>query len=332
MGYGRSIYNEAIDEISKRKSNAENIASNNLSEFLNKCPRAAEIKAEINSFHIKIAKAVLSKGAKTQMEELKAKNLALQEEYELLLKKHGFSKRDITPQYCCKKCGDRGFDDGRMCSCLKNLQRSIAYQRLSAKAPLEKCRFDNFSLDYYKSSEENFIKMNRILDFCKKYADNFTIHSPSLLFRGATGLGKTHISLAIANIVIEKGYGVIYGSTQSFSVALERERFDRQNESADNSTNTQLNECDLLILDDLGTEVSTAYVTAALYDIVNTRLLSSKPTIISTNLSLKELEVRYSERFTSRILGQYGTFEFVGADIRYQKLKKRADNRRSKSQ
>ena len=161
--------------------------------------------------------------------------------------------------------------------------------------------------------------MEGVLRACRKFAQNFRADSPSILFKGGTGLGKTHLSLAIANVVIEKGFGVVYGSTQSFAVALERERFGRVGAG----TFQQLTGCDLLILDDLGAEFPSQYVNAMLYDAVNARMLGDRPTVISTNLSMKELEDRYGERFASRVAGYYGKLEFHGADVRVQQQRRR---------
>ena len=213
-----------------------------------------------------------------------------------------------------------------MCQCLKQLQRSLAYQALSADLPLEKSTFDTFSLEFYQDDPRARRQMEAVLKLCQRYAERLRPNSPSLLFKGKTGLGKTHLSLAIANKAIEKGMGVVYGSAQSFAVALEKERFDRADPDGPGDTNAQLMGCDLLILDDLGTEFPSQYVNAALYNIVNTRMLAEKPTIISTNLSMKELEDRYSQRFASRIMGYYGTVEFLGSDVRVQLLKKRRDH------
>ncbi len=134
--------------------------------------------------------------------------------------------------------------------------------------------------------------------------------------QGGTGLGKTHLSLSIANEAIERGFGVIYGSTQNLASSLEKERFRRD---SDDETNQMLLSCDLLILDDLGTEFSTSFIDAAIYNIVNTRLMSKRPTIISTNLSLREMETRYTERFVSRIIGSYIRLFFYGSDVRQQR-------------
>lgn len=214
--------------------------------------------------------------------------------------------------------------DGRMCQCLKNLQRQMAFQRLSMDAPLENSTFEEFSLEYYREDEKAYRQMEKVLAACKRYADNFRADSPSFLFWGGTGLGKTHLSLAIAGKAIEKGFGVVYGSAQSFAVALERERFLREQDMAEDAdVQSQLTDCDLLILDDLGTEASSNYVKSAFYDIINSRMMKNKPTLISTNLTMKDLEKRYTPRFTSRIAGYYSKVQFLGNDVRLQKRRRK---------
>lgn len=319
MGYGAKIYQAACQELEIRRRQAEETAQDNLERFFEKCPRAREIRREMGRNGANAAIAVLSGGnVREQLTQMKEQGLALKEEYDKLLAEHHVTQSDVTPQYQCSRCKDTGFVDGRMCQCLKNLQRQMAFQRLSMDAPLENSTFEEFSLEYYREDEKAYRQMEKVLAACKRYADNFRADSPSFLFWGGTGLGKTHLSLAIAGKAIEKGMGVIYGSAQSFAVALEKERFDRE-PPEEGDTNTQLTECDLLILDDLGTEFPSAYVNAALYNIINSRMLAERPTIISTNLTLKELESRYSERFASRIAGYYGKLEFLGNDVRVQK-------------
>ena len=214
-----------------------------------------------------------------------------------------------------------------MCSCLKALQRQMAYEKLCMDVPLSESTFDSFSLEYYKEDERTYPQMSNILRVCKEYAGKFRADSSNLFFKGGTGLGKTHLSLAIANAAVQKGYGVIYGSAQTFAVALEKERFDRTDLDGAGDTNSQLIACDLLILDDLGMEFPSAYVNAALYNVIDTRMLAKRPTIISTNLTLKELEKRYGERFVSRITGNYGMLEFIGSDIRRQKRMQRKNKK-----
>ncbi len=324
MGYGKKIYDEAMARLEGRRRQAEAQAGQRLEAFYRQCPQAREVKGQMGSNAAKAAKAVLQGGdVRAELEKLRDRGVALQNEYEALLAGHGLSLASVSPQYACQACRDTGFVDGRMCGCLRQLQRALAYEGLSMRVPLGKSTFENFSLDYYQDDPRACQQMGNVLRVCKDYAARFRGDSSSLLFKGGTGLGKTHLSLAIAGQAIEKGFGVIYGSAQSFAVALEKERFDRPSPDGPGDANSQLVGCDLLILDDLGTEFPSQYVAAALYNVVNSRMLAAKPTIISTNLSMKDLEDRYSERFASRISGYYGKLEFIGTDVRVQMQQRR---------
>ncbi|MGN0520526.1 MAG: ATP-binding protein, partial [Candidatus Fimenecus sp.] len=248
-------------------------------------------------------------------------NLELQAKRKELLLQNGFPADFLQPHYTCAVCEDTGAVDGKECACYQKLLRDIAFRELSAKTPLQLCTFDSFSLSYYQDTPDgNGIiprqKMEEVLNFCKRYADTFSLQSPSLLFFGNTGLGKTHLSLAIAAAAIEKGYGVVYGAAQNLFSALEKEHFGK---SAEEDIEAMLLDCDLLILDDLGTEFTTGFVTASFYNIINTRLLCGKPTVINTNLSFEELEDKYTNRIVSRILGCYQVRRFYGEDMRVKK-------------
>lgn len=320
MSYDKTVTLAAKAELDRRRSEAEDRARRNLEDFLLACPRAGEIRRELARNSVGAARAVVSgEGARERLELRKERGLALRAEYEELLKSRGLTRRDVEPQYACPKCSDTGFVDGRMCSCYRELRRVLAYRQLSAELPLKDCTFESFSLDYYREDPAALRQMGSILKSCREYAENFRAHSPSLLFWGGTGLGKTHLSLAIANAALGKGFGVVYGTAQRFAVALERERFSRDGDGE--GTAGDLKDCDLLILDDLGTEFSSAYSNAALYDVVNARLMAEKPSIISTNLAVKGLEERYGQRFTSRIVGGYAMLGFMGHDVRVQKIK-----------
>ena len=204
---------------------------------------------------------------------------------------------------------------------MKKMMKKEVYNELNKMSPLELSSFENFSLDFYsdtpqpKSELTPKKRMAKILEFCKKYASQFKKNSPSLLMTGSTGLGKTHLSLAIAKEVIEKGFGVIYGSAQNIISKMEKEKFRGYQNSSD-ETERHYIDCDLLIIDDLGTEYLTSFSSAAIYNIVNSRIMMNKPTIISTNLSMKELEKNYSQRMVSRIIGNNIRLEFLGSDIR----------------
>ena len=178
------------------------------------------------------------------------------------------------------------------------------------------------SVDGKRSDRET---MRIIFDYCRHYADTFNSNSGNLFFTGATGLGKTHLSLAIAAEAIKKGFGVVYGNAITFAVALERERF-AQSEDSNGDTLSLLNTCELLIMDDLGVEASSNYVTSTIYSVIDTRIITKKPTIISSNLSLQELEKRYGARLASRMVGFYDRMVFCGKDVRMQrKLNSRID-------
>ncbi len=324
MGYSRQVYLEAENELNKRHSDAVNRAQRALDDFYAVCPEAEITRRRIASTASQAAKAVLrGTDVRASLEALKAENLALQQQFSDLLAAHGYTRADIEPQYICKKCEDTGYVDGRICSCHRALLRQIAYENLNRISPLTLSTFEDFSLGYYsdvpadgKRSDRE--QMRYIFDYCKRYADSFSLKSGNLFFTGATGLGKTHLSLAIASAAIDKGFGVVYGSAQNFAVSLERERFSNT-EEAGGDTLELLNACDLLILDDLGMEISSSYITAMIYSVIDTRIMTQRPTIISSNLSMQELEKRYNERFVSRILGFYDRMPFRGRDIRVKR-------------
>ena len=159
--------------------------------------------------------------------------------------------------------------------------------------------------------------MESVLNYCKEYAADFSRRSPSLLLYGKTGLGKTHLSLAIAGKAVEEGYGVIYSSAQNLFNKLEKDKFGK----ADTNTEETILDCDLLIIDDLGAEFTTQFTVSALYNIVNSRELEGKPTIISTNLMPEQLTKAYGERIASRILSNYVMLYFDGSDIRQIKTR-----------
>ena len=323
MGYGKDVYQAVMEKLNLQRVAAEQESRRRRDDFYAACPRAAEIERLLSHTAVQAAKAVLGSGNSGEiLAKLKENNLALQEERRQLLASAGLPEDYLQPHYQCPKCEDTGYIDGRMCSCLKELLRKEAYRRLNDSTPLSLCTFDSFSLSYYPDTSDSpagpapRAQSGKILSYCRGYAANFSPDSPSLLMQGGTGLGKTHLSLSVANEAIERGFGVIYGSTQNLASSLEKERFRRD---SDDETNQMLLSCDLLILDDLGTEFSTSFIDAAIYNIVNTRLMSKRPTIISTNLSLREMETRYTERFVSRIIGSYIRLFFYGSDVRQQR-------------
>lgn len=327
MGYSSNVYKSASDKLFERRLKAEKDADRRRAEIYNKLPRTKELEKQISNCSIQVARAVIGgDDVVTQMQKLRDNNLAMQSELKEILVSNGYSEDVFNPQYTCKKCNDTGYYDenGRtlVCSCLKQALISCACEELNKTAPLSLSTFDTFSLDYYDKAEDSAIgispynQMSRILRYCQGYADNFSKNSESILMKGATGLGKTHLSLAIANEVIKKGYGVIYVSAPSLMQRLEKQFFSKND---DDSTINMLLECDLLIVDDLGTEFHGQFSVSQMYNIFNSRMLANKPIIINTNLTMRELEKIYTERFVSRISGNAQKLDFLGKDIRIRK-------------
>ncbi len=321
MTYSPAEYEQAKREIENRRNDSEKAQKLRHDEVAKKCPELLLIEQEMANAGLSAIKALgMGEDAVDYIKKLEKASLSAQTKRKALLLDNGYSEDYLKIKYHCPLCEDKGFKDGRMCTCHKLILRKNAYKKLSGNFPVDKCTFLNFNLDYYSDAGEISPKkrMSAVFDYCKKYADGFTSHSPSLFMYGRTGLGKTHLSLAIAGKVINRGYGVIYASAQNILNKLENEKFGRSDTF---TTEKKLIECDLLILDDLGTEFATQFTVSAIYNIVNSRLLSNKPTIISTNLTFDELEKIYSQRISSRILSEYTHLQFDGTDVRQLKTR-----------
>lgn len=327
MSYNGTTFRRAKDVLSERRFNAEKTADQRREILYNRLPRLKEIDREISNTSIKTAKIVLNGGNVTEeMSNLRDRNLALQSEYNKILIDAGYPQNILEPHYICSKCNDTGYveQDGKsiMCSCFHNILISIACEELNAVAPLSLCTFESFNLDYYDKTKDadtgvsSYFVMSKVYDYCIKYAKEFSVNSENILMKGNTGLGKTHLSLAIANEVLRKGYGVIYVSAPVLLQRLEKNYF-----SSDKSDDIEslITNCDLLIIDDLGTEFHNNFSSTQLYNICNNRMLKGKPIIISTNLSPEKMKDEYSERFVSRIFGNAQRLDFIGNDIRILK-------------
>lgn len=322
MGFSPDIYAEARTRVNALRDTAEREAAARRSEFYAICPRYEELVGELSRSCTGLAVALMKNDSRVDVDAYRSRNLAIQEEMKALLASHGHGPDWLKPRYSCPVCGDTGVTDTSLCSCLQSIMRSIAYERLNAETPLALCTFESFSLSNYSDkpmegkpiSPRRAMEMN--LEKCRRYASEFTTGSGSLLFQGGVGLGKTHLSLAIAGEVIKKGYGVVYGSVNNLFARIEDEHFGRTPKGSTDNTRELLCQCDLLILDDLGAEFTTQFTVSVLYDILNTRLLKGIPTIISTNLDLPGLEQKYTSRVVSRITGSYQRLPFSGSDMR----------------
>lgn len=318
MKYSNKAISDALSVINSRRRNAEAKAEERAINFKTEHPELAEIEREMADTTLGLFKAISNcPDPKKVVNELKEKNLGFQKARKALLEACGVDENYLKPDYTCKKCNDTGYHDGKMCECLEKLLKKSAFDELAQACPLKISKFEDFDPSFQKTVSAKK-KAADILKFCEEYANDFDTDSPSLFLYGETGLGKTHLSLAIAGTVIKNGYGVVYGSAQNLFTMLERERFGRS-EDPDGTTEEKLLCCDLLILDDLGAEFSTQFTVAELYNIINTRMAKELPTIINSNVPIEELEKRYTSRVTSRIIGSYQMIQFVGNDVRQLK-------------
>ncbi len=321
MAYSRETYIKADSEMKRRRSEALMKREANHDAAVKVCPEILEQEELMARAGLDTIKAVgMGADGEKYIMNLARINLDAQNRRKELLKANGFPEDWLDVPYTCRACEDKGSVNGLVCECYKNLLRSIEYEKLSSKLPVNKCSFDNFRLDYYPEGAgiSPRKRMESVLSYCRAYAADFGKSSPSLLLYGMTGLGKTHLSLAIAGKAVEAECGVIYTSAQKLFNQLEREKFGR---AEDSNTEQSILDCDLLIIDDLGAEFSTQFTVSALYNIVNCRDLEGKPTIISTNLTPEKLKDTYSDRIASRILSNYVILQFDGADIRQLKTR-----------
>lgn len=309
MGYNKEYIKKALDEIVIKGNNARKIYEIRKAEIYDKEPRLKEIEQQFMQLGGLLGITALS-GNSERLEALQTKfNALVKEQQQLKLK---VELEDYVPY--CTTCSDTGYVGSTLCKCVLKRAKELSLAGLSASMPITESSFENFSLDYY--SGENKKAMEKVFEFSKDYAKNLNKNSKSLLFFGQTGLGKTHLSLAIASAALEKGLGVVYSPIQNLIQKLEKEHFSY---NSDTPVLDDVLECDLLILDDLGTEFSTAYSQATIYNIINSRILTSKPTVISTNLDVEELAAKYHNRVASRIIGSYDIKKFCGSDVRQQK-------------
>ena len=304
--------------LEERRSRARVEQAVRLEEISKKVPQVIALRKEMALTSVKLSRMILEHKADlaSSLEKLKRDNLSMQEMEKDLLRRAGYPEDYLELHYTCPLCKDTGFTGQGVCSCRRRLEQQETLRRLSDSSPLEMRDFAGFDLRYYDQTPDVSAGtsprelMARILDYCKNYAETFTPEAKGLLFSGATGLGKTHLSLAVAKRVIERGYDVLYGTAQGFLSAAEEEHFSRERS---HQTMDSLLRCDLLVLDDLGSEFASAFSQSALYELVNGR---RGPMIVSSNLSVKELQDRYGQRIVSRLLAKCVYMRFLGRDIR----------------
>lgn len=321
------IVNKIISEYERLREKAANERKKRIALVYEKLPHVKEIDAEITRRGGENVKNILAHPEKKDEfnADFKSNLRRLTDEKNKLLTENGIDIDFDKYKYVCEVCGDTGYDEnGKKCACFKQKLINEAYAISNMDKMVAEQNFDTFSADYYSEAEKDGISPRgnilKILSNCKRFCDNFDGEDKSILFYGGVGLGKTFMSCAVAKEVMDKGKTVFYIRASRLFTMFDDYRYGR---STDRDFFDNVYGCDLLIIDDLGTEMNGANNASVLFDIVNERALGGKKMIINTNLGLGELEKTYTPRFTSRLYENFYIYKFVGEDIRLQKLMNR---------
>ncbi len=324
MGYNRDNYARIRQDFQGRNLRAKEAAEARCLELYKKHPELEKIDRLLSSTGMKILRESVkgSDGLEERIAKLKEENRELLSARAAYLESVGYPADYTSVKYECDKCSDTGFVGTKMCECMRRELIMAGYESSGLSKLVKTQSFESFSTDFYKDTQNAAEIMSANLKMCKRYAKKFDAgNGDSLLFMGKSGLGKTHLSTAIAKVVIERGFDVVYETSQNILADFEYERFGRSYSDSSPVRTDKYFECDLLIIDDLGTEVANQFTVACIYNIINTRINSSKSMIISTNLSTKEIIDRYGERINSRLNGEFLGLNFVGKDVRLKKAR-----------
>ena len=320
MGYSAEVIRRARARLEQARADRDAENRQHLQTAYQEVPRIREIDLQLRQTMASAMQAAFMKGTDVRqaMDAIRQENLRLQQEREALAAEY-FEEGYLDETPICDRCGGTGYVGSAMCECLMELCRQEQKKELTFLSAGRE-NFDQFRLDYYPDRVDPTTGYNirdimeRTFQTCRRYAQTFSEKSGNLLFSGDTGLGKTFLSACIARTVADGGHSVVYESAGHLFGKLERARFGGSEE--DRKEAEKYTACDLLILDDLGTEMGGQFVTAALYSLINDRMLAGKATIISTNLTVDELSRRYNPQIASRLRGSYTRVAFLGDDIR----------------
>lgn len=286
-------------------------------------PGYRELEEQTASVSVSFGKKYLS-GDEGAMEELKSMLAGISAKKARLLSEAGLPGDYLNPVYTCPDCRDTGYIDGRKCHCFRQAMITLLYEQSNLREVLQNDNFQSLSYDYYKG--EDLTRFKNAVTTCRNFIKNFNSDYHNLFFYGTVGTGKTFLSNCVAKELIENGHSVIYFSAAGLFDLLSRYSFDYKGKEDERERYADLYQCDLLIIDDLGTELTNQFVASRLFSLLNERHMGKKSTVISTNLSLEELQDRYSDRIFSRITSHYELCKLTGPDIRM--YKKRLLNRK----
>ncbi len=317
MKFSEIIYQKAEQALKQRRAQAENLYDMRRKEFIAKNPQLVDIENEMKNAALQVIKSVGGNGEKVNVADIARHNLEAQAAKKALIAASGYPEDYLDIPYTCKKCKDSGILNGKLCDCHLQLLQQLSVSELSCSPLLAKSTFDTFDVNLYSDIKDRALGyspreyMRGCYEMLKAYAENFTPHSNSFFFCGGTGLGKTHLALAVLNKLISNGFNVYYNTVSKIVKQMKNESFGR----SDTSIEEDINAADLVIIDDLGAEFESDFGNASINELVCDAILNGKALIIISNLSVTELENRYGQRLTSRLNG-FEVLEFVGEDIR----------------
>lgn len=323
MALSNAQYDEIMRGYHKRQLHNHRLTQERLDSVYKAIPQLKSINEQIVTLSVESARKKLSDDS-LSCDLLKKEIEALRKEKELLLQKHGYDESVFEPVYTCKDCKDTGYIDNKKCHCFKQEIINVVYSQSNIKNILSRENFNSFSFEYYSDEDINpttglssLETVRRAVTECKHFIEDFDNKPKNLFLYGNTGVGKTFLSNCVAKELLEKGYSVIYFTAFQLFDILSKGVFDRDADAI--AAHQNIFDCDLLIIDDLGTEFANSFTTSQLFLCVNERLLRQKSTIISTNLNLNQTIDMYSERTWSRISSNYTLIKLFGDDIRIMK-------------
>lgn len=325
MPLSNSQYDEILREYNAKQIRNQHFAQDRRREVYAKDARLKEIDDAISSCSLAHARELLN-GGKTALTALREEITAYRKERLLILDRLGYSEDYFKPEYDCPDCKDSGYIDGERCHCFKQRAIDLVYTQSNIRNILQEENFETFSYKYYSETERNpatglssLETMKNAVSECRRFIDGFDKDFSNLFFYGDTGVGKTFLSNCVAKELLDSGHSVIYFTAFQLFDILEKNTFHHKAEDDMITAHQNIFDCDLLIIDDLGTEMPNSFTISQLFLCLNERILRKKSTIISTNLPISQMAQTYSERTFSRITSNYIMIKLFGDDIRIQK-------------
>lgn len=325
MALSNSQYNAIMRIYNQKQLKNKHDQDDRVKEVYGRIPQIRQIEDEISSQAVLCARRLLD-GDMTARETLKGKIEDLREQKAVLMGAYGYPPDYMEMRYFCSDCQDTGYIGGKKCHCFRKEQIKLLYAQSNIDDVIQKENFDTFTYQYYDDHEilpeiqmTVAAYMKQVYGWCKEFADHFKEKGGNLIFTGSTGVGKTFLTNCIAKQLIDDYQSVIYLSANDLFDVFSKNKFSYEPEEEIRDMYQYILDCDLLIIDDLGTELNNTFVSSQLFYCINERLLRKKSTIISTNLSLTMLRDTYSDRISSRIISQYSIIPLYGADIRTKK-------------